>query len=123
MSAEMKVHFPQCEVILVHSRDTLLSAEPLTAEYKSIAYNLLTQQGVEVILNQRVVDELAEAHGRVVVLSSGETIKCDKVIYTAQQQGANTTFLPPAILDTKGCIKVQQTCVSLTSLRNSIMLT
>jgi len=113
MSAEMKVHFPQCEVILVHSRDTLLSTEPLTDEYKSIAYNLLTQQGVEVILGQRVVDELAEGDGKVIVLSGGDTIKCDKVIYTAQQQGANTTFVPSEVLDTKGCIPTQDTYVSI----------
>jgi NADH dehydrogenase FAD-containing subunit len=109
MSAELKVHFPRSEVVLVHSRDTLLSNEPLTDEYKSIAYNLLTQAGVKIMLGQRVVEEREIVGSKEVTLSTGETIQCDKVIYTAQQQGANTGFVASEILDAKGCIQTRET--------------
>lgn len=109
MSAELKLHFPQSDIILVHSRDTLLSNEPLTEEYKSIAYNLLTQAGVEIRLGQRVVDAQEVAGRKELTLSNGDIIQCDKVIYTAQQQGANTGFVAQDIVDAKGCIQTRET--------------
>ena len=108
-AAEMKVHFPNSEVTLVHSRDKLLSSEPLTDEYKAVALKLLKEGGVNVILGQRVVSETDTGSSKEVQLSNGDKISCDKVIYTAVQQGANTGFIPKEVLDDQGCIKARDT--------------
>jgi NADH dehydrogenase FAD-containing subunit len=113
MSAETKLHFPQSSVTLIHSRDTLLSAEPLPAEYKAKALDLVHEAGVDVKLGNRVLSETPMTENNrqriLLTLSNGETLTCDKVIYTATQTGANTSFLPANILDNKGCILTRPT--------------
>lgn len=114
MSAETKLHFPNSTVILIQSRDALLAAEPLPAEYKAKALGLVREAGVEVKLGNRVLDEkpITEQGDRQriqLTLSSGETIICDKVIYTATQKGANTEFLSRDLVDEKGCVRVRET--------------
>jgi apoptosis-inducing factor 2 len=113
MSAETKLHFPKSEVILIHSRNSLLSAEPLPEEYKAKALDLVHTAGVEVKLGNRVLGEKVvtkDGCSRVELsLSSGESITCDKVIYTATQKGANTQFLPQNAVDEKGCVLARDT--------------
>lgn len=112
MVAELKVHFAEKEIILIHSRNQLLSNEPLSDEYKSIALKLLREQGVEVLLNTRLEHDKANPsdNSRSLVLSTGDSLTCDKVIYTAVQQGANTNFVPKALTEEKrGCVKVRDT--------------
>lgn len=112
MAAELKVHFPTKEILLLHSRDKLLSNEPLSDEFKSIALKLLQEQGVDVRLNTRLKSEKAtsSSSSRTLTLSTGDTLQCDKVIYTAAQLGANTEFLPASLKEDKwGCIKVRDT--------------
>lgn len=113
MSAETKLHFPKSSVILVQSRDALLAAEPLPAEYKAKALDLVQEAGVEVKLGNRVLSEKPITElGRQrieLTLSGGETIRCDKVIYTATQKGANTELLSKDIVDEKGCVLVRDT--------------
>lgn len=106
----MKVHFPEKEVILIHSRSDLLSREPLSDEFKGIALKLLQEQGVDVRLNTRVLSESQTGSSSTTLeLSSDEKLTCDKVIYTAVQQGANTSFLPKTALDEQGYVKVRDT--------------
>lgn len=109
LAAEIKTVYPECHVILVHSRSDLLSAEPLPDEFKAKALEVTREEGVEVILGQRVTEEEACSAGRIVRLSNGEDISCDKVIYTAVQQGANTSFMPSDALDDKGCVRARET--------------
>ncbi|KIW00386.1 uncharacterized protein PV09_08095 [Verruconis gallopava] len=109
MSAEMKVHFPEKEIILIHSRSDLLSREPLSDEFKAIALQLLREQGVDVRLNTRLLNESASGSKRMLELSTGETLECDKVVYTAVQQGPNTGFVPEQALDEQGYVKVRDT--------------
>lgn len=113
MSAETKLHFPNSTVILVQSRDVLLAAEPLPAEYKAKALDLVQEAGVEVKLGNRVLSEKPITElGRQrieLTLSGGETIRCDKVIYTATQKGANTEFLSRDLVDEKGCVRTRET--------------
>jgi NADH dehydrogenase FAD-containing subunit len=114
MSAETKLHFPQSEVFLVHSRDTLLSAEPLPEEYKAKALELLQLAGVQVKLGNRVLEEKAvkgdDGSSRIELsLSSGEKLICDKMVYTATQKGANTEFVPKSAVDEKGCVLARDT--------------
>ncbi|QDS68789.1 hypothetical protein FKW77_005826 [Venturia effusa] len=113
MSAETKLHFPNSSVILIQSRDVLLAAEPLPAEYKAKALDLVQEAGVEVKLGNRVLSEkpITELgrQGIELTLSNGETIRCDKVVYTATQKGANTSFLPRDLVDEKGCVCTRET--------------
>ncbi|TID22703.1 FAD/NAD(P)-binding domain-containing protein [Venturia nashicola] len=113
MSAETKLHFPNSSVVLVQSRDALLAAEPLPAEYKAKALDLVHEAGVEVKLGNRVLAEKSIRElGRdriELTLSGGEIIRCDKVIYTATQKGANTGFLSRDLVDEKGCVRTRET--------------
>lgn len=111
MAAEIKHHFPRADVILVHSRNALLSNEPLPDEFKKIAKDLLMQTGVIIILGQRVINEQDQDGIKRLTLSGGEQLECDRVIYTAQQQGANTGFILQDVVDEKGCIRARETCV------------
>jgi hypothetical protein len=111
MAAYAKVQFPHCNVTLIHSRDTLLSSEPLPNEYKVKALDLLVEGGVEVILGQRVLKESDAGSKKFLHLSGGQVIECDKVIHSAVQKGANTEFLglPEKTVDGKGCIRTRET--------------
>jgi NADH dehydrogenase FAD-containing subunit len=114
MAAYIKVQFPACRVSLVHSRDALLSSEPLPSEFKAKALDLLREGGVDVILGQRVLGETDVGVGsrkKALRLSGGQVIECDKVIYSAKQLGANTDFvgLSNENVDDKGCIRTRET--------------
>jgi NADH dehydrogenase FAD-containing subunit len=123
MSAETKLHFPESSVVLIQSRDALLSAEPLPAEYKAKALDLVQEAGVEVKLGNRVLSEKSVTDlGRQrieLALSGGETLRCDKVIYTATQKGANTDFLSRDLVDEKGCVLTRDTLQFPTSSPNA----
>jgi hypothetical protein len=113
MAAKIKLEYNN-EVILVHSRNKLISAEPLPEEYKDRAFELLSITGTQIKLGQRVTDEQVvkseDGLTRIeITLSSGETILCDKIIYSATQKGANTLFVPKQGRDANGCILVRDT--------------
>ncbi|KAF2420210.1 FAD/NAD(P)-binding domain-containing protein [Tothia fuscella] len=113
LAAKVKMEYPNNEVILVHSRETLINAEPLPQEYKAKALELLLITGTHVKLSQRVLKEeqiqTVDGARIQVTLSGGETIICDKVIYSAVQKGANTEFLAQGGRDEIGCIQVRDT--------------
>jgi NADH dehydrogenase FAD-containing subunit len=114
MAAKIQLEYPDSEVILIHSRDKLISAEPLPDEYKAKAFELLSITGTQIKLGQRVTSQrLVESDSgparTEITLSSGETILCDKVIYSATQKGANTPFIPKQGCDANGCILVRDT--------------
>jgi thioredoxin reductase len=114
MAAKIRLEYPHSEVILVHSRDRLLNAEPLPDEYKAKALELLELTGVKVKLGNRLtsetaVESLSGSSIKEVTLSNGETIACDRVIYTATQSGANTEFMLGKGVDSNGCILVRDT--------------
>jgi apoptosis-inducing factor 2 len=110
MAAKVRLEYPHCEVTLVHSRPALLSAEPLPDEYKAKALELLILTGVQVKLGDRVVGHKSlNSNQEEVVLSSGDKLIGDMIIYTATQQGANTGFLPEQGLDKNGCVLVRDT--------------
>jgi thioredoxin reductase len=114
LAAKIQLEYPNNEVILIHSRDKLISAEPLPDEYKAKAFELLSITGTQIKLGQRVTGEkiVKSSNGPTrteVTLSNGETILCDKVIYSATQKGANTLFIPKQGRDADGCILVRDT--------------
>jgi NADH dehydrogenase FAD-containing subunit len=54
MAAELKLVHPSKSVMLIHSHEKLLSAEPLPEDLKDKTLELLEEGGVEVLLGQRV---------------------------------------------------------------------
>ena len=56
MAAELKVVEPSQKVTLIHLRDKLLSSEPLPDEFKDRTLSVLREAGVEVMLNDRVIE-------------------------------------------------------------------
>ncbi|KAA8905682.1 oxidoreductase [Sphaerosporella brunnea] len=115
-AAELKLTQPEKRVILIHSRNVLLSTEPLPDEFKAKALELLEEAGVEVMLNTRVLDESAGE----LQLSTGATLKASHVLWCVGRQHPSTTYLPAAALDAKsGLVAVSSTLNFPSSVANS----
>jgi apoptosis-inducing factor 2 len=116
MAAEVKNNYPECEVVLVHSRDRLLSAEKLPDDFKDKVLESLTEHGVQVMLGRRVVGEeqadvKTDGFAKLIKLSpGGESLFCDEVIYSSGGGNkANTGFMPGKLVDEQGCVLVRPT--------------
>ena len=110
MAAETKLCHPSIKVTLVHSRDQLLSAEPVTSECKEVALHALREAGVEVILNQRVMDVTADdqkkALARIVTLQDGTTIPASQIITAISKSVPATSYLPRSVLNDDGLVRI-----------------
>jgi hypothetical protein len=87
MAAEVKIAFPQTRVVLIHSRQSLLSSEPLLEAFKDKAMQLSRDLGVELKLSCRVLEthKSISTDGKALIglkLSDGETTTVDEVINT-----------------------------------------
>ena len=96
---------------LVHSRDKLLSAEPLPDDFKDRSLETLKETGVEVILGQRVIETTAvqsddEPTSWSLTLSSGQHITAGHVITAISRSTPTSSYLPPAALDKDGYVKI-----------------
>lgn len=100
LAADIKIRNKEKKVVLVHPQKFVL--DKMTAPFPSIATNTLKTQGVELILNDRVVSQVDD----VVTLKSGDKITCDLYIPTNPTGGSNGSFLPTQCLDGKGYIMV-----------------
>jgi NADPH-dependent 2,4-dienoyl-CoA reductase/sulfur reductase-like enzyme len=110
MAAELKLVQPHLKVTLIHSRDTLLSAEDIPAEVGAQSQKLLEDGGVEVILGQRVlsVEQLTE-NGIILqdlTLADGSHIRASKVISAVSKPTATSSYLPVGTLNEEGLVKV-----------------
>jgi thioredoxin reductase len=111
MASEIKVVEPWQKVTLVHSRDKLLSAEPLPDEFKERSLEILKETGVEVIMGQRVIDTTAvqSVSGSTsynLTLSSGQHIITGHVITAISRTTPTSGYLPSAALDKGGYVKI-----------------
>ncbi|EKG13084.1 hypothetical protein MPH_09760 [Macrophomina phaseolina MS6] len=104
-AGEIKSYHPHNRVILIHSRDELLSNEPLPAEFKSQALSGLEELGVEVVLGQRA-DVSAEDGVSKITLTNGRTINAGYVFPAASRFSPNTECLPSNAVDEAGYVKV-----------------
>jgi len=101
MAAELKVIEPSQKVTLIHSRDKLLSSEPLPDEFKDRTLSLLEETGVEVILNDRVMEitPVETSDGAPLyslTLKDGSKMMTSHVIKAISHSIPSTTFLPAA---------------------------
>jgi NADH dehydrogenase FAD-containing subunit len=111
MAAELKMLEPQQKVTLIHSRSRLLSSEPLPDEVAKRVCSILQEEGVEVILGQRVIDTTAvdaEAGQRMwrLTLGDGQQIMTGHVLSAISRCVPTSTYLPAQTLDKEGYVKV-----------------
>ncbi|KAI4848528.1 FAD/NAD(P)-binding domain-containing protein [Aureobasidium sp. EXF-8845] len=111
MASEIKLIEPWQKVTLIHSRDRLLSAEPLPDEFKERSLELLKETGVEVIMGQRVIDTTAvqSVDGSTswkLILSGGQQLKAGHVITAISRSTPTSGYLPSATLDKDGYVKI-----------------
>ncbi|KAH0367910.1 FAD/NAD(P)-binding domain-containing protein, partial [Aureobasidium melanogenum] len=111
MASEFKVVEPWQKVTLVHSRDKLLSAEPLPDDFKQRSFEVLQEAGVNVVLGQRVIDTTAVqaddgSKSWRLTLSGGKQIAAGHVITAISRSTPTSTYLPSAALDKDGFVKI-----------------
>jgi NADH dehydrogenase FAD-containing subunit len=114
MAAEIKAVEPTQKVTLIHSRDKLLSAEPLPENFKERVAAVVKDSGVEVILNDRVtdvkpVDSLDGSPLFNLTLQDGTKMIAGHVIWAISHSIPSTTYLPPSCLDDNKYVKVVPT--------------
>lgn len=112
MAAELKVIYPELKVRLVHSRDKLLSSEPLPDGFKDKTLELLREVGIEVVTGKRVV-HVTELGGpdetTTLTLSDGETLKTSFIINAISHATPTSIYLPKSVLTSEGHIKITPT--------------
>ena len=111
MAGELKLVNPELKVTLIHSRDKLLSAEPLPAECSDLTIAALKKYGVELILGQRVLEtvELKNNDGTIVhkvKLQNGSELVAGRVIYAISRSIATSSYLPSSVLNEEGQVKI-----------------
>lgn len=112
MAAELKVLQPETEVTLVHSREHLLSAEPLPEETKVKALELLRESGVNVLMSHRLEsatavktdDELSKCVE--LAFTNGHKMRASEVVMAVSRSTPVTGFLPVEVLDEEGYVKI-----------------
>ncbi|KAJ5343711.1 FAD-dependent pyridine nucleotide-disulfide oxidoreductase [Penicillium brevicompactum] len=112
MAAELKILNPTQKVTLIHSRDRLLSSEPLPDDFAARALSILLETGVEVVLGQRVVETTAvdtdndNARAWELTLSDGRKLTTGHVLNAVSQSVPTSTYLSKEALNEDGYIKV-----------------
>lgn len=118
-AAEIKNHYPQIGVTLVHSRPEVLSSEPLPSDVKDRARLLLEEEGVELVLGSRA--SIAEQpNGQyTVTLANGDIITADFVIDSTKKGTPTTNVLPEACLNDDREIMVHQSLMFKNNIPNA----
>ncbi|MBA7493809.1 3-phenylpropionate/cinnamic acid dioxygenase ferredoxin--NAD(+) reductase component [subsurface metagenome] len=112
MAAELKLVHPELRVRLVHSRDRLMSSEPLPDDFKDEALRLLKGVGVEVLTGKRVnhTSQPDATDGTIqLTLSDGDTISTSFVINAISRAISTSEYLPSTVLDEEGYVKIKPT--------------
>lgn len=118
MATEIKELNPNQKVTLVHSRDRLLSAEPLPDDFKDRVCDILRETGIEVILGQRVVDHKAvetsdERRNWHLTLADGTQLKAGHILSAISKCVPTSTYLPGDALDQEGYVHIHPTYATL----------
>ncbi|KAI2468965.1 FAD/NAD(P)-binding domain-containing protein [Annulohypoxylon bovei var. microspora] len=112
MAAELKEVQPQVKVILAHSRDKLLSAEPLPDNVKDCALDLTQEAGVEVLLNHRLKSQtpVKNADGTEVFdveFENGHKMTVSQVVMAISCSEPTTTYLPAETLNEERYVNIR----------------
>jgi NADH dehydrogenase FAD-containing subunit len=110
MAAELKLVQPALDVTLIHSRNKLLSSEPLPSECSDMAIEALKELGVKLILGKRVLDTAeVKEDGKVVqnvTLQDGTQLLASRVITAISRSIPTTSYLPAPCLDAEKFVKI-----------------
>jgi NADH dehydrogenase FAD-containing subunit len=107
-SGEIKNYYPGINVTLIHSRDQVLSSEPLPSSVKDQVGKMLVEEGVNVILGNRAsITEQANGEFNV-ELADGRVLTADFVIDSTRKGEPTTGTLPKECLNENGEIVVEQ---------------
>lgn len=110
MAAELKLVHPDIKVTLIHSRNQLLSNEPLCDELKDRTLELTREMDVEVLLNKRVKETRTEVKDGVnkkeVELNDGTKLIASEVIVALSKSVPSSSFFPASALDEEGYVKI-----------------
>ncbi len=118
-AGEIKQYYPKIGVTLVHSRDQVLSSEPLPSELKDRVGTMLNEEGIDVVLGNRAkIEELSDGKFEV-TLASGEKITADFVIDSTRKGEPTTGILPEACLNKDKEILVNNSLVFKDTIPNS----
>ncbi|KAK8108487.1 hypothetical protein PG984_014288 [Apiospora sp. TS-2023a] len=103
MAAELKMVAPDVQVTLAHSRDKLLSAEPLPDDVKDRALELVREAGVETLMGHRLLSSLplkpeGGDSGYEVEFTNGHKMTASVVIEAISRSVPSTDYLPAAAL-------------------------
>ena len=116
MAAELALVYPGKKVTLVHSRNRLLSAEPIPDDFKDLTVELLKEAGVEVVVNKRVKESIpigtSEKPSYQIHFTDGTSMTAGHVIMAISHQVPVTSHLPRMTLDDDGYVKVAATYLS-----------
>jgi len=105
-AGEIKNYYPGISVTLVHSRQDVLSSEPLPTEVKAKVKSILEEEGVKLVLgNRATVHELSNGRSEV-RLADGTVLTADVVLNTTTKGSATTGFLPVECLNDEKEIKI-----------------
>lgn len=104
-AAEIKTNHPQ-RVSLIHSRNALLSNEPLPDEFKERTLKVLQEEGVDVILGERPTVHVDNDIFKIDFGEGKETGAAAFVINATTSSAPSTQFLSSDLLDKDGYVKV-----------------
>jgi NADH dehydrogenase FAD-containing subunit len=112
MAAELKLVKPDINVSLIHSREKLLSSEPLPDECKDRALELLKDAGVEVLMSHRLASttkvETTDGSTKYELeFTNGHKIAASEVIMAVSKSKSTATYLPSTALDEEGYVKIE----------------
>jgi NADH dehydrogenase FAD-containing subunit len=105
MAAETKMVYPDIKVTLVHSREHLLSSEPLPKDFADETLRILRENDVEVVLGKRVLD-IGSGDRKRLKLSDGSSIDASHVISAISRPLSTSRYLPAKALDEEKQVKV-----------------
>lgn len=107
IAAEILHTHPETRVSLLHSGQTLLAAEPLPVDLKSLLLQALRDQGVNVMLGRRAKAVKSQGSNKHVVgLADGGEITAGHVVWATSNAVPSAGYLPSRYLDHKGYVKV-----------------
>jgi thioredoxin reductase len=103
----MAQNHPSIKVSLIHSRDRLLSNEPLSDEFMAQTAEMLQEEGVVVILNQRPSITTDGQGNQILRFKDGTETQPGFIFDATSKWVPITAYLPAAALDDEGYVKVQ----------------
>ncbi|OJI96453.1 hypothetical protein ASPVEDRAFT_872200 [Aspergillus versicolor CBS 583.65] len=110
IAAECKMLHPHTDVTLIHSRASLLSSEPLPAEFSAKALEIIRASGINTVMGARVNETTKTDDGYTLTLSTGETLTASHVINAVSRFTPTApNYLPEGICDEEGYIRIKPT--------------